>query len=84
MYKRHDKEFVVDMYLACEKIMRYVKGLTYEEFKQDSKTIDAVVRNIEILGEAAKNISQDFRGRWPDIEWSEIARTRDKLIHFWY
>jgi len=71
MFDRGDKEFVIDMFLSCQKI-------------KDQKTIDAVVRNIKILGEAVKNISNQFREKYPDIEWSIIARTRDKLIHFYF
>jgi len=54
MYKRGDKEFVLDMFLSCQKILQYTEGLSFEDFKGDSETIDAVVRNIEILGEAVK------------------------------
>ncbi|MGC8676833.1 MAG: DUF86 domain-containing protein [Hydrogenobaculum sp.] len=79
MYKRSDKEFILDMFLACKKIVEYTKGLFYERFEEDSKTIDAVIRNIEILGEAVKNISFEFKNKHPEIEWSLIAKTRDKL-----
>ncbi len=84
MYKRGDKEFVLDMFLACHKILKYTKGLSFEDFKKDDKTVDAVIRNIEILGEAVKNISKDFRKKYMDVEWSKIARTRDKFIHFYF
>ena len=84
MYNRGDKEFVLDMFLSCQKILEYTKGMSFEEFEEDSKTIDAVIRNVEILGEAVKNISKNFREKYPDVEWSIIARTRDKLIHFYF
>jgi len=84
MFKRGDREFVLDMFLACRKVLDYTEGLSFREFARDDKTIDAVIRNIEILGEAAKNISEEFRDRYPHIEWSKIARTRDKLIHFYF
>ena len=84
MYKRGDKEFILDMFFSCQKILKYTEGLSFEEFKNDEKTTDAVVRNIEILGEAVKNISKEFRERYPHIEWKEIAKTRDKLIHFYF
>ena len=84
MYKRGDREYILDMFLACRKILDYTEGMTFEEFLSDDKTLDAVVRNIEILGEAVKGISKEFREKYPDIEWSKIARTRDKLIHFYF
>ncbi len=84
MYKRGDREFIVDMFLACWKILDYTEDMTFEEFLSDDKTLDAVVRNIEILGEAVKGISKEFREKYQDIEWNKIARTRDKLIHFYF
>ncbi|QTA38233.1 DUF86 domain-containing protein [Thermosipho ferrireducens] len=84
MYKRGDREFVLDMFLSCQKIFQYTKDLSFEDFKKDSKTIDAVVRNIEILGEAVKNISKEFRNKYPYIGWSMIAKARDKMIHFYF
>ena len=84
MYKRKDKELVLDMKRACEKILNYTENLRFEDFLKDEKTIDAVVRNVEILGEAVKNISSEFRKKYPKVEWSIIARTRDKLIHFYF
>ncbi len=85
MYKnRRDKEFVIDMYLASQNILLYTKGMDLKSFRGDCKTIDAVVRNIEILGEAVKNISDKFKNKYPEIEWGSIAKTRDKLIHGYF
>ena len=81
---RGDKEFILDMFLACNKILGYVRGMSLEEFKRDSKTVDAVIRNIEVLGEAVKNISDGFKKKYPNVEWREIAKTRDKFIHFYF
>jgi len=84
MFKRSDKEFLMDMLIACEKIMRYTKDLSYEDFRGNDMVIDAVVRNIEILGEASKNISEELKKKYPEVEWREISRTRDKIIHFYF
>ena len=84
MYRRGDKEFVLDMFLACQKILRYTEGMAYEEFINDERTKDAVMRNIEILGEAVKNLSKEFMEKYPNVKWSKIARARDKLIHFYF
>lgn len=84
MYKRETKEYILDMFLACQKILEYTKNLCFEEFAEDNKTLDAVVRNIEIIGEAVKNVSEKFVKKYQDVEWSKIARTRDKFIHFYF
>jgi uncharacterized protein with HEPN domain len=80
--KRRDMDFVGDMAEAMNLIFGYTKGLTYKGFVDDRKTCDAVVRNFEIIGEAAKNISSDFMANHGDIPWKELAGLRDKLIHF--
>lgn len=84
MYKRSDREFVFDMLFACERILEYTHDISYEDFKTNSLVIDAVVRNIEILGEAAKGVSAELVEKYPNIEWKAIARTRDKIIHFYF
>jgi len=61
MPKRGDREFLMDMLIACERIMKYTEGLSYEGFRGNDMIIDAVVRNIEILGEASKNISEELK-----------------------
>ena len=84
MPKRGDREFLMDMIVACERIMKYTENLTYDEFCKNDIVVDAVVRNIEILGEASKNISENLRKKYPDVGWREISRTRDKIIHFYF
>lgn len=84
MYKRGDKEFILDMLFACQNILEYTEGMDFEMFFKDKKTVDAVLRNIEILGEAVKKISKEFQKKHPEIEWSAIAKTRDKIIHFYF
>ena len=61
MSKRGDKEFLMDMLIACERMMKYTENLSYDDFKRNEMVIDAVVRNIEILGEASKNISNELK-----------------------
>lgn len=62
----------------------YVLDMTYESFSKDRKTVDAVIRNIEIIGEATKNIPEDVRKSHPEVPWSEMARMRDKMIHGYF
>lgn len=74
-------DYLDDMVEAAEKIERYTDAMSREEFVSDEKTVDAVLRNLEILGGAAKLLSDDVRGQASEIPWSEMAGMRDKLIH---
>ena len=82
--KRRDKDFLGDIVEAMELIGLYTKGMTYKKFLTDRKTRDAVVRNFEVMGEAAKNITADFKAMHPEVPWKTIAGLRDKLIHFYF
>lgn len=84
MPKRENKVFLVDIKEAIERIESYIKKLDYEDFLQDLKTQDATVRNIEIIGEAVKNITIDFKKKYNDIEWKKLAGLRDKIIHYYF
>ena len=84
MSKRGDREYLRDILTACENILNYKEGYTFEMFASDTKTQDAIIRNIEIIGEAVKNISETLKKKYPNIEWKEIAKTRDKLIHSYF
>ena len=76
--------YINDMVSACEKIVSYVDGYDFQKFCSDEKTLDAVVRNLEIIGEAAKSIPEDFRSSHSDISWRKIAGLRDLLIHQYF
>ena len=84
MPKRGNKEFIKDIKEAIERINNYTSQMSYDTFQLDSKTQDAVVRNIEIIGEATKNLSNDFKKKRKDIDWKNIAGMRDKIIHFYF
>ncbi len=84
MSKKDDKEFVDDIQESILKIEKYIKKMNYEKFLKDSKTQDAVIRNLEIIGEAVKNLSTTFKQKYKDIEWKKIAGMRDKIIHFYF
>jgi len=55
--------------------------MDYEAFVEDPKTVDAVLRNFEVIGEAAKNVPEEIRQEYSDVPWSEMTGMRDKLIH---
>lgn len=75
MSDRKSRAFIQDMLEAIQRILAYVDGLDYEAFRSDIKTQDAVLRNLEVLGEAAKRVSTDISAQYPDIPWSAMART---------
>lgn len=77
-----DPKIYLDDILACiTQIEEYTEHITFPEFDEDIKTQDAVMRRIEVIGEAVKNLSQEFREQHSDIAWKEIAGMRDILIH---
>jgi hypothetical protein len=73
--------YLDDIVQAIAKTETYVAGLTYSQFRHDGRTIDAVLRNLEVIGEAVKAIPRSVRQKQPGIPWREMAGMRDKLIH---
>ncbi len=84
MSKRSSNVLLLDMKEAAEKILKYTKGLSFEEFLTDDKTIDAVVRNFEIIGEASLRIDEDFRLENPQIEWKKLRGFRNRIVHDYF
>jgi uncharacterized protein with HEPN domain len=76
--------YLEDILDATRKIRAYTNGLSQTAFLQDDKTFDAVVRNLEIIGEAAKNVPENIRTDAPAVEWKKIAGLRDILIHEYF
>ena len=81
MSKRGNIELLSDIKEAITRIRMYTEGMSYGEFLNDIKTQDAVVRNLEIIGEATKNLSDELREEYSEIPWRHLARLRDRLIH---
>lgn len=75
---RTDLEDVLD---AAAKIERYTDEMSHEMFVDDEKTVDAVLRNFEVIGEATKNLPESFREEYDHLPWTEMAGMRDRLIH---
>jgi len=84
MPKRDPALLIEDMLSAIRKIERYMAGLEREGFLQDEKTIDSVVRNLEILGEAARQLPEDFTSRYPNVPWRQIAGLRNRIVHDYF
>ncbi len=78
---RDSRVYLEDIVAAAAKIRSYVGTMGAAEFLQDGKTVDAVVRNLEIIGEAVKQLPEDVRAKDPGVEWQRIAGLRDILIH---
>ena len=81
---RSYKAYLLDIRDCLTKIALYVEGYDYARFSKDEKTIDAVVRNIEIIGEAAKRLSDEIKNLDAEIPWKAITGMRDKLIHDYF
>ena len=84
MSKRGDQEFLCDLIEAIKRIEVYIEKTSYEIFLDDMKTQDAVIRNLEIIGEAIKNLSDDLRLKYKDVEWKKVAGLRDRIIHYYF
>jgi len=81
---REYKAFLRDILESIDKIDRYTKDINFQDFVKNELIQDAVIRNLEIIGEAVKNLPDDFKGNYPEIEWRKIAGLRDILIHAYF
>jgi len=82
--RREFLDYVEDVIAAMSKARSFTAGMDFDKFKQDDKTIFAVIRALEIVGEAVKNIPADVRTQFPEVPWKDIAGMRDKLIHEYF
>jgi uncharacterized protein with HEPN domain len=84
MSKRTDQDYLDDIREAIARIEQYTDGYDFGSFLEDLRTQDAVVRNLEVIGEAAKSISGSLKDRYPTMPWKDLAGVRDKLIHHYF
>lgn len=84
MSKRPEKILIEDIWESIEKIDRYVSGMSADFFMHDDKTVDAVVRNLEIIGEAANRLPAQFKKHHGLIEWSKIVGLRHRIVHQYF
>jgi uncharacterized protein with HEPN domain len=81
---RDYKLLLEDILAACRKIQQYAGGLDEQALRQDERTYDAVLRNLEVIGEAVKGLPESVRRRRPEIAWKKIAGMRDVLVHEYF
>jgi len=81
---RRERDFLLDIEEAVRRILEYTAGMSWDEYLRDYKTQDAVVRNLEVIGEATKNLADEFRNQYPGIPWRDMAGTRDRLTHHYF
>lgn len=84
MSKRGDKLYFEDIITSIEKIDAYVGGMNFESFSKDGRTIDAVIRNLSVIGEAVNNLSENSKVNNPEVPWGEIIGMRNKIIHEYF
>jgi uncharacterized protein with HEPN domain len=84
MSSRNISLLIEDIIEAGQKILVYTEGLSFEEFTSDSKTVDAVVRNFEIIGEAVNRIPEDFKEQHLEIDWYRIRGFRNRIVHEYF
>ncbi|HTI91600.1 MAG TPA: DUF86 domain-containing protein [Puia sp.] len=81
MSKRSPRLLLEDIIGSANKILTYTEGLSYEQFLADDKTIDAVIRNFEIIGEAANRLPEEIRDQYSNIDWHRIRGFRNRIVH---
>ena len=84
MKTKNHRLYLEDILEALEKIQRYVKGLNYDTFAKNDMAVDAVIRNLEIIGEAAKNLPEDIKNKNADIPWKRMIGLRNIAVHEYF
>ena len=82
--KREIRDYLEDILQSTLDIREFTAGMTFDQFTGDRRTVNAVIRGLEIIGEATKKIPPEIRNRQPELPWIEIAAMRDKLIHEYF
>ncbi|KKL47238.1 hypothetical protein LCGC14_2337520 [marine sediment metagenome] len=82
--RRDNKLFLKDIYKSCEYILEFIKGMDFNEFKRDEKTLSAVIRKFEIIGESVRYLPDRIKKSYLNVPWKEMAGMRDHLIHGYF
>ena len=78
------KIYIEDMLSSIDRIIEYTQGYDFRKFKQDYKTVDAVIRNFEIIGEAAKNLPVEIKEQYTNVPWNEMYSLRNRISHAYF
>ena len=84
MSKRGIELYLKDIKGSIRKIEKYTRGVNFDKFSKDEQMIDAVVRNLSIIGEAVRNIPKEIKVKNPNVAWNEIKGMRNKVIHEYF
>lgn len=84
MSNRSHELLIEDILDSAKKIQRYTAGLSFEGFVSDEKTVDAVARNFEIIGEATNRLPDDFKAQYSTIDWGRIRGFRNRIVHDYF
>lgn len=84
MSKRTPELLIEDICESISRIAKYTRNISQSQFEKDTKTFDAVVRNLEIIGEAANRLPEKFKGAWTEIEWHKITGLRHRIVHDYF
>jgi uncharacterized protein with HEPN domain len=84
MSKRTPQLLLEDIQESAEKILEYTKNLSFEEFANDNKTVDAVIRNFEIIGEASNLLPDEIKDKYSEIDWHRIRGFRNRIVHDYF
>ena len=77
-------DYIQDIFESINDIEKFIEGIEFNDFVNDKKTINAVVRSLEVIGEAAKKVPETIRKKYPTLPWKNMAKMRDKLIHEYF
>lgn len=81
MRDREITDYLQDIVDSISDIKEFIEGMTFKEFTEDKRTFNAVLRSIEVMGEASRNIPEEIRAQYPQVPWRKMTGMRDKLIH---
>jgi len=79
-----DDAYVLDMLLAARKVLEFTRGVNWERFERDELVQNAVMRQIQIIGEAARSLSPEYRSEHPEVPWRDIVGMRNRLVHEYF
>ena len=76
--------YIKDILQNMQDAEEFIHGMSYQQFLADKRTFNAVARSLEVIGEAAKNVPDEIRAKYPTVPWREMAGMRNKVIHFYF